>query len=71
MILQQALLIGALAFAAALVEAHFIFPHFPRTVLILPFDALAQGVMVLALCAAASWFGIRKALAVSVQEVLS
>ena len=48
-----------------------IFPHFPRTVLLLPSDLAVEGAMAIVLCAAASWFGIRKALSVRAQEVLS
>jgi putative ABC transport system permease protein len=71
MILQQALLIGAAAFADALAVSHVFFPHFPRTVLLLRNDLAIEGISALALCAAASWFGIRKALRVRAQDVLS
>jgi putative ABC transport system permease protein len=71
MILEQALLIGIVAFLSALVQSHYLFPHFPRTVLILPPDVLEQAVMALVMCAAASWFGIRKALGVRATEILS
>jgi putative ABC transport system permease protein len=71
MILQQALLIGAAAFAVALALSHVFFPHFPRTVLLLRGDLIIEGVSALALCTAASWFGIRRALSVHAQDVLS
>jgi putative ABC transport system permease protein len=71
MILEQALLIGVNAFAWAILYAELIFPHFPRTVLILYSDLAVQAVMALVICAAASWFGIRKALGVRAQEVLA
>ncbi|SED11443.1 putative ABC transport system permease protein [Rhizobiales bacterium GAS188] len=71
MILQQALLIGANSFAWAIVYAHLIFPHFPRTVLIQGSDVAVQAAMALLMCSAASWFGIRKALGVRAQDVLS
>ncbi|PWT82698.1 MAG: multidrug ABC transporter substrate-binding protein [Acidobacteria bacterium] len=71
MILEQALLIGIVAFIVAVVHAHYLFPHFPRTVLIVPIDALMEGGMALAICAAASWFGIRKAMSVRAVELLS
>lgn len=71
MILQQSLLLGATAFVTAVIWAHLIFPHFPRTVLILPSDLAVQGVIALVLCAAASWFAIRKALSVRAQDILS
>jgi putative ABC transport system permease protein len=71
MILQQALLIGAAAFAGALALSHLLFPHFPRTVLLPRNDIIIEGISALALCAAASWFGIGKALRVRAQDVLS
>jgi putative ABC transport system permease protein len=71
MILQQALLIGTESFVAAIIQSYIIFPHFPRTVLLLPSDLAFEGAIAIALCAAASWFGIRKALSVRAQSVLS
>jgi putative ABC transport system permease protein len=71
MIVEQALLIGIVAFLSALVQSHYLFPHFPRTVLILPLDVIEQAVLALVMCAAASWFGIRKALGVRALEILS
>lgn len=71
MIMQQALLMGAMAFAGGLAVSYVLYPHFPRTVLLLRNDIIMEGISALALCAAASWFGIRKALRVQAQEVLS
>jgi len=71
MIVEQASLIGIHAFAWAVLYAYLIFPHFPRTVLITPPDLAAQAVTALVMCVGASWFGIRKALGVRAQEVLS
>lgn len=71
MILQQALLIGAAGFANGLFMAHLFFPHFPRTVLIERGDVIREAVVALALCAAASWVGILKAMRVRAQDVLS
>jgi len=71
MILQQAILIGVVAFLGGLVLAHLFFPHFPRTVLILRDDVMVEFVMALLLCVVASWFGIRRAMRVRAQDVLS
>jgi putative ABC transport system permease protein len=71
MILQQALFIGAVSFGIGLLIAHLVFPHFPRTVLILRDDVIVQFIVALLLCAASSWFGIRKALGIRAQDVLS
>lgn len=71
MILQQAVFIGAVSFGIGLLIAHLVFPHFPRTVLILRDDVIVQFIVALLLCAASSWFGIRKALGIRAQDVLS
>jgi putative ABC transport system permease protein len=71
MIVQQALFIGAVSFGIGLLLAHLVFPHFPRTVLIEWKDVGIQFLVALVLCAASSWFGIRKALAIRAQDVLS
>ena len=71
MILQQALLIGATAYLGGLLIAHIIFPHFPRTVIILRDDMIMEACMALLICAGASWFGIHKAMGIRAQDVLS
>jgi putative ABC transport system permease protein len=71
MIVQQALFIGTVSFGIGLLLAHLVFPHFPRTVLIQWNDVLIQFLVALLLCAASSWFGIRKALGIRAQDVLS
>jgi putative ABC transport system permease protein len=71
MIVEQSLLIGAVAFVGAMITARYLFVHFPRTVLILPYDLIGQGVSVLVLCILGSFFGIRKAMRVRAQDVLS
>jgi putative ABC transport system permease protein len=71
MIVQQALLIGLLAFSGAVLTAHFLFQHFPRTVLILPLDVMVQAILVLIISVFGSYFGIRKAMRVRAQEILS
>jgi putative ABC transport system permease protein len=71
MILEQALLIGGCSFVWSILYARLLFPHFPRTVLIEGSDVVLEGILTMILCAAASWFGIRKALEVRAQDVLS
>jgi putative ABC transport system permease protein len=71
MIVEQSLLIGAVAFVGAMITARYLFVHFPRTVLILPYDLIGQGLSVLVLCILGSFFGIRKAMRVRAQDVLS
>jgi putative ABC transport system permease protein len=71
MIVQQALLIGLVAFSGAMVTAHFLFQHFPRTCLILPLDVLVQAILVTIISIFGSYFGIRKAMQVRAQEILS
>jgi len=71
MIVEQALLVGAFAFCLSVFWSEVIFPHFPRVVLIELRDFAFVGVVTVILCLIGSWFGIRKALAVQAQEVLS
>ncbi|MBW6400045.1 ABC transporter permease [Roseomonas sp. HJA6] len=71
MILEQAVLIGLLAYGAALMLALAIFPQFPRRVVLLPGDlALIFGGLLLA-CALGSWIGIARAMRVRAKEVLA
>lgn len=71
MIIQQALLIGTTAFIGAMITANYLFVHFPRKVLILPLDLLGQAFFVLLICVLGSIFGIRKAMSVRPQDILS
>lgn len=71
MIIQQALLIGVLAFLTALALSHLIFPHFPRRIEMLNSDLAAMFAGLIAICLLGSWFGIARALKVRAQEVLS
>ncbi len=71
MIMVQALIIGALSFALGVINAMVIFPYFPRSVLILPFDLSWIGSAFMILTLLASLFAIRKALSIRAQEVLS
>ena len=71
LIAQQALLIGVFGLAIALALSYLIYPNFPRTVLLLMSDLAGIGGLLLLMSLLASWFGIRRALAVRAQEVLS
>jgi putative ABC transport system permease protein len=71
MIIQQSLLIGVSAFSGAVITAHYLYPHFPRKVLILPLDLFFQAIFVLIICVLGSIFGIRKAMNVRAQDILS
>jgi putative ABC transport system permease protein len=71
LIAQQALLIGVFGLAIALALSYLIYPNFPRTVLLLMSDLVGIGGLLLMMSLLASWFGIRRALAVRAQEVLS
>lgn len=71
LILQQALLMGAGGFGLAWWLGQFVFPHFPRLVLIEPADLLSLGLIVLAISTLASVLGIWKALRVEPNTVLA
>ncbi|HVT29893.1 MAG TPA: FtsX-like permease family protein, partial [Lacipirellulaceae bacterium] len=71
LILQQALLIGALAFGLAWWLGQFAFPKFPRLVVIETRDLLALAVIVLGISVLASLLGIWKAMRVEPNKVLS
>ena len=71
MILEQAVLIGLLAYGLALGLSLAIFPYFPRRVVLLPEDlVLIFGGLLLA-CALGSWIGIARAMRVRAKEVLA
>lgn len=71
LILQQALLMGALGFALAWWLGRFAFPRFPRLVVIETPDLILLGGIVVGISVLASVLGIRKALSVEPNEVLS
>lgn len=71
MILQQAMLVGLLAYALALALSMLLFPLFPRRVVLLPEDlAVVFGGLLLA-CLLGSWIGISRAMRVRAKEVLA
>lgn len=71
LILQQALLMGGLGYLLAWWLGKGLFPYFPRLVLIEDVDLLALGGIVLVISTMASLLGIRKALRVEPNTVLS
>jgi len=71
LILQQALLLGGLGFGIAYFIGQWLFPYFPRRVVIMPDDLLQLSVAILIISVLASLLGIAKALRVDPGEVLS
>lgn len=71
LILQQALLLGGLGFGIAYFIGQWLFPLFPRRVVIMPDDLVQLGIIVLGISVLASLLGISKALRVDPGEVLS
>jgi putative ABC transport system permease protein len=71
LILQQALLMGVFGFGLAWWLGRYLFPHFPRLVLIETADLLALGGIVLVISTLASLLGIWKALHVEPNTVLA
>lgn len=71
MVLRQALLLGATAYAIAYAAGQRIFPLFPRRVVLLQADLMALAGIVLAISVLASLAGIAKALGVRAREALA
>ncbi len=71
LVLQQALLLGALGYVIAYFLGDWIFPRFPRRVLIAPADLWALAAVVAGISVASSLLGIWKALRVEPNKVLS
>lgn len=71
LILQQALLLGALGYGIAWVLGGWVFPRFPRRVLITPGDLWGLAVVVVIISVLASLLGIWKAMRVEPNKVLS
>jgi putative ABC transport system permease protein len=70
MILQQALALGVIGFLVGRIAAGLWGPAFPKYVLLLPGDAVAGFAIVLTICALASLFAIRAALAIDPAEAI-
>lgn len=71
LILQQALLLGGIGYCIAYVLGHWVFPNFPRRVVIVHEDLISLAFIVLGISVAASLLGIAKALRVQPNEVLA
>jgi putative ABC transport system permease protein len=71
MILQQALLLGFLGYGIAWYLGGFLFPKFPRRVIILDADLIALAAVVAAISVASSLLGIWKAMKVNPNDILS
>ncbi len=71
MILQQALLLGSLAYGLAYIMGLYIFPVFPRRVIFVPEDLIELALIVLAICLFSTLAGIWKALRVAPHEALA
>ena len=70
LIMQQALALGGIAFVLGSALIMLAAPHFPRRVLIETPDVVRLGAVVLAICVAASLFGVRAALRVDPARAL-
>lgn len=71
LILQQALIMGAVGYALAWIMGLYVFPHFPRRVLIDPEDLISLALIVAVISTLASLIGIWKALHVEANTVLA
>lgn len=71
LILQQALLLGAIGFGVAYVAGQWVFPMFPRRVLIVPTDLWLLGGIVVVISVLASLMGIWRAMKVQPNEVIA
>lgn len=71
MVLRQALFIGSAGHAIAYVLGRFLFPLFPRRVLITEPDLQQLALIVVGMCVLGSLLGIWRAVRVSPNEVLS
>lgn len=71
LIMQQAVLLGVLAYIAAYIIGRWVFPWFPRRVVIIPEDLWLLAGIVVGISVLASLLGIAKALRVEPNEVLA
>jgi len=70
MIMQQAIALGVIGFVVGKITATFAAPHFPKYVLLMPFDTVAGFFVVLMICVLASLVAIRMALKVDPAEAI-
>jgi putative ABC transport system permease protein len=71
MILQQALLLGGIGFGIAYLLGQWLFPRFPRRVILMQDDLIQLAVIVLVISVLSSVLGIGKAMRVEPNEALS
>lgn len=71
LVLQEAFLLGGIAYGIAFVLGKQLFPFFPRRVIITPDMLIWLAFAVIIICIVGSSLGIRKAMAVNPNEVLS
>lgn len=71
LVLQEALILGAVAYLIAYFAGQQLFPHFPRRVIITPDMYLWVAVAVAVICILGSGLGIWRAMRVEAREVLS
>jgi putative ABC transport system permease protein len=71
LILQQALLLGMLGYAIAFLAGKWVFPFFPRRVVITGSDLVYLALIVIAISILASLLGIWKAMRIEPNEVVS
>ncbi len=71
LVLQQGVLLGLIGYVVAVYAGQWLFPRFPRRVLITPEDLFSLALIVLAVSIMASCLGIWKALKVDPNEVVS
>jgi putative ABC transport system permease protein len=71
LIMQQALLLGTIGFCIAYVLGHWIFPFFPRRVILIPGDLYLLALIVFAISILASLLGIWRAMRADPSEILS
>ena len=71
MILQQALLLGVLGYGIAYLSGSWLFPSFPRRVVLTEEDLLQLGIVVLVISVLSSLLGIWKAMKVQPNTVLN
>ena len=71
MILQQALLLGVMGFGIAYLMGRWLFPRFPRRVILVQEDLILLAVIVLVISVLSSGLGVWKAMRVEPNEALS
>jgi putative ABC transport system permease protein len=71
LILQQALILGSLGYLLAFYIGQWIFPYFPRRVIIMHEDLFRLGIIVIVISVLSSLLGIWKAMKIQPNEVLS